>query len=175
MSDQPLNHSVKIIQFPKTVRPWCISAKPWVFLSFFPNPAPSPIPFHWVGNSPGIFQPTPHPISFDWVRISRYLSTKSHSVFRPMSGYASDISPARSVPRYLSYWEGAGNLLHRQMKLRISTNTGDWRTRRDLPRFVCTRWGGGWARGAAAGTKALVLCGVQWRKEVHSGSLHQSS
>ena len=34
-------------------------------------------------------------------------------------------------PQYLSNWEGAGNLLHWQIKLRISANTGDLRTRRD--------------------------------------------
>ena len=38
---------------------------------------------------------------------------------------------------------------------------GDSRTRRDLPKFVCTPRGGRWAQGAAAGTKAPVPRGVQ--------------
>ena len=41
---------------------------------------------------------------------------------------------------------------------------GDSKTRRDLPKFVCTPQGGGWAQGAAAGTKALVPHGVQSKK-----------
>ena len=63
--------------------------------------------------------------------------------------------------QYLSYWEGAGNLLHRQIKLGISANTGDSPARRDLLKFVCTPRGGGWAQGATAGTKAPVPRGVQ--------------
>ena len=43
------------------------------------TPCP-PVPFHWVGNSLGIFQSVPHPVSFDWVGISQYLSTEPHSV-----------------------------------------------------------------------------------------------
>ena len=56
-------------------------------------------------------------------------------------------------------WDGAGNLLHCQIKLRISTNTGDPRTRRHLPRFICTPWEGGWAQGAAAVTNWLLRVG----------------
>ena len=78
-----------------------------------------------------------------------------------MSGYALDVSPGPTPPQYLSYWEGAGNLLHRQIKLRISANMGDSRSRRDLPKFVCTPQGGVWLQGATAGTKAPVPCGVQ--------------
>ena len=33
---------------------------------------------------------------------------------------------------------------------------GDLRTRRDLPKFVCTHQGGEWAQGATAGTKSPV-------------------
>ena len=69
---------------------------------------------------------------------------------------------------YLSNWKWAGNLLHNHIKLRISTNTGDSKTRRGLPKFVCTPRGGGWA---TAGTKALVPRGVQVRRDIHSGSL----
>ena len=64
-------------------------------------------------------------------------------------------------PQYLSYWEGLGELLHRQIKLRISTNPGDSRTRRDLPKFVCTPRGGRWVQGTTAGTKALIPHEVQ--------------
>ena len=66
--------------------------------------------------------------------------------------------------KYLSYWEGADNLLHHQIKLKISTNTGDSRTRKGLPEFICTPQGGGWAQGATAGTKAPVPHGVQLKE-----------
>ena len=67
----------------------------------------------------------------------------------------------RALSQYLSYWEGAGNLLHSQIKLRVSTSTGDSRTGRDLPKFVCTPRGGRLVQGAAAGTKARIPHGVQ--------------
>ena len=67
----------------------------------------------------------------------------------------------RALSQYLSYWEGAGNLLHSQIKLRVSTSTGDSRTGRDLPKFVCTPQGGRLVQGAAAGTKARIPHGVQ--------------
>ena len=60
----------------------------------------------------------------------------------------------------ISNWEGAGNLLHCQMKLSISTNMWDLRTRRDFPKFVWIPLGGRWVQGAAAGTKAPVPRGV---------------
>ena len=44
-------------------------------------------------------------------------------------------------------------------------NMGDLRTREDLHKLVYTLQGGRWVQGAAAGTKALVACGVQ-AKEV---------
>ena len=68
------------------------------------------------------------------------------------------------APQYHSSWEGASNLLHCQVKPRISTNTGDSRTRIDLPKFVCTPGGGRWVQGATAGTKAPVPRGVLWRE-----------
>ena len=52
-------------------------------------------------------------------------------------------------------------MLHHQIKLRISTNTGDSRTRRDLPKFVWIPQEGEWVQGTTAGTKSLVLRGVQ--------------
>ena len=151
-----LNHSAKTMQSPTMKQPQHLSAKPWVFLNFFPIEPPYPVPFHWVGNS-GIFQPAPHPVSFAWVRISGYLSTKPHLVSRPWVS----IPWMFTCLQYLSYWERAGKLLHCQIKLRTSTNLGDSRIRRDLPKFVCTPRGGGWAQGAAAGTKAPVPRGVQ--------------
>ena len=75
------------------------------------------------------------------------------------------------APQYLSYWEGTANLLYHQIKLRISTNMGDSRTRRDLPKLVCTPRGGRWEQGATSGAKALVPRGVQLKEEVHPGSL----
>ena len=44
----------------------------------------------------------------------------------------------RNRPQYLSYWEGAGNLLHCLIKPGIPTNMGDSTTRRDLLKFICT-------------------------------------
>ena len=41
---------------------------------------------------------------------------------------------------------------------------GSPRARRDLPKFVCTPRGGGWAQGAAAGTKALAPHGAQLKE-----------
>ena len=55
---------------------------PGFSLIFFPIEPSYPVPFHWVGNSSGIFQPAPHPVSFDWVRISLYLSTEPYSLSR---------------------------------------------------------------------------------------------
>ena len=125
----------------------------------YPPPPHYPVPFPWVGNSPGIFQPAPYPISFAWVGISQYLSAEPHSVSRPWVDTLWMFHPPPSPrPQYLSYWEVAGNLLHCQVKLGISTNAGDSRTRRDLPKFVCTPQE--WAQGAAAGTKAPVPRGV---------------
>ena len=131
-----------------------LSAKCRVFLNFFPIKPTYLVPFHWVGNS-GIFQPAPH--AFAWVGISWYLSTSPTQCL----DHERVCPRCFSHPQYLSSLEGAGDLLHHQIRLRISTNTGDSRTRRDLPKFVCTPRGGGWAQGAAAGTKAPVPRGVQ--------------
>ena len=57
------------------------------YSSIFSQSSPLyPVPFHCVGNSPGIFQPAPHPESFDWVGIPWYLSTGHHSMSRPRVG-----------------------------------------------------------------------------------------
>ena len=68
-----LNHLAKAIQSPTMERPQHLSAETQVFLNFFPIEPPYPVPFHWVSNSPGIFQLPPHPVSFDWVGIPQYL------------------------------------------------------------------------------------------------------
>ena len=81
-----LNHSTKTIQSPTMEQPWHLSAEPQVSLNFFPIEPLFPVPFHWVGSSPGIFQPVPHLASFDWVGIPHYLSTKPPSVSRPWVG-----------------------------------------------------------------------------------------
>ena len=60
-----LNHSAKTIQSPTTEPPRHLSAKPQVFLDFFPIEPPYSVPFYWVGNSPGIFQAAPHPVFLD--------------------------------------------------------------------------------------------------------------
>ena len=85
-----------------------------------------------------------------------------------MSGYALvyfDWPPTVSFN-----WDGAGNLLHCQIKLRISTNTGDPRTRRDPDSSALPE--------KADGHKGLLLVPKLWflvessrRKEVHSVSL----
>ena len=100
-------------------QPRHLSAEPWVFLDFFPIEPPYPGPSHWVGNSPGIFQPAPHPVSFAWVGISRYLSAELHSVSRPGVGISWMFHPPPS-PQYLSCWEGASNLLHHQIKQNLN-------------------------------------------------------
>ena len=96
-----LNHSARIIQ---TMWHWHLSAKPWVFLDFFPNWAPLPVPFHWIDNSPGIFQPAPHPVYFAWVGTSQHLSTEPYSGSRPWVCMPWMLHSA--LPQYLSYWEG---------------------------------------------------------------------
>ena len=161
-----LNHLANPIESPTTERPWHLSAEPQVFLDFFPIKPPSPVPFHWVGNSPAICQPASYPASFDWVGISWYLSTKPHSLSKPWVGVPQTfhLGTTPHPHQYLFYWEEAGNLLHHQIKLRISTNMGDPRNRRILPKFVCTLRGGKWAQVAAAGTKAPVPGRVQWKE-----------
>ena len=104
------NHLAKTVQSPTMEWPWHLSAEPWVFLDFFPIEPPYPGPSHWVGNSPGIFQPAPHPVSFAWVGISLYLSAEPYSVSRPWVGMSQMFHPGPT--QYLSYWDGAGNLLH---------------------------------------------------------------
>ena len=108
----------------------------WSNLSAFqPSPGYSLIFFNRVPPHPpprtlllGIFHPGSHPLSFDWLGIYQYLSTEPHSVSRPWVGMPQIFHP---LPQYLSNWEGAGNLLHQQIKLWISTKMGDSRTRRD--------------------------------------------
>ena len=139
---------------------------PGFSLIFFPIEPSYPVPFHWVGNSSGIFQPAPHPVSFDWVGISLYLSTEPYSLSRSWVGMPRIFNltappPPTHTHQYPFYWEGAGNLLHHQIKLRISTNMGNLKTRRDLPKFVHTPREGRWVQGATAGTKAPVPHGVQ--------------
>ena len=136
-----------------------LQLSPGYSLIFFHNwdPLPSTFPlggqFPWHRSAslpPSIFWLSGNfSVSFNW----------AHSVSRPWVSMPQMFQPGPSL--YLSYLEGAGNLLHHQIKLIISTNTGDSRTRRDLPKFVCTLRGGRWARGDTAGTKAPVPRGVQ--------------
>ena len=156
-----LNHSAKTIQSPTVEQPRNLSVRSQVFLNFFPNWALSrPVPFYWVTIALASFSQPPspnswHPVSFDWVGISQYFQQSptqclDHEWVSP--GCFTHTPP----PQYLSYWKAAGNLLHHQIKLRISTNMGDSRTRRDLPKFIYTPRGGGWVQEATAVTKAPV-------------------
>ena len=106
----------------------------------------------------GIFQlaPPPQYLSTGWVfpGIFQPALPQPRGVFHP------------DPPHQVSFaWEGTGNLLHHQVKLRISTNMGDTRTRRVLPKFVCTPWGIRWVQEAAGGTNALIPHGVQVKEE----------
>ena len=167
MSDQFLNHLTKTAtaEIPKTERPQHLSAEPRVCLEFFPqlNPPPHPVPFHCVGNSPGIFQPAPHAVSFDWVGISQYLSTKPYSVSRPGVGMPQmfHLHPTPPVSFLLGGGRQPAPLPNKTQNL---NQYGRFKTRRDIPTFVCTPRGGEWTQGATAGTKAPVPHGVQLKE-----------
>ena len=96
---------------------------------------PPTVPFHWVSSFQVVF-------FFSNQSPTQYLLTgwEFLRVFQPSSThcfdheYALDIFPNPHPPpppthptphQYLSNWEWAGNPLHCQIKLRISTNTGD--------------------------------------------------
>ena len=160
-----LNHSVKTTQFPTTKWPRCLSAKPWVFLNVFQF-TPSPVSFHWVGNSPGIFKPhPPTPITFDWVGTSWCLSTEPHSLPRPWVGMPWIFHLSHPHPQYFLNWEGTSNLLHHHIKLRMSTRMGDLRTTRDLAKFICTPREDRWAEGThLLVPKLWFLVEFRWRK-----------
>ena len=127
-------HLVKTIQSLTTEQPQHLSAEPWVFLNFFPQSSP-PTQYLFIGWVIPLasFSRTP----------TQYLSSgwKFLVVFQPSPTQCLALGwlcpECFTHPQYLSNWEGAGNLLHHQIKLRISTNTGDSRTRRDLPKFIC--------------------------------------
>ena len=105
------------------------------------------------------FSPSSHPTGWEFLSIFQLSPTQCRDHEWVCPGYFTQAPPH---PRqYLSNWEGAANLLCCQIKLRISTNTGDLRTRRDLPIFVWIPQEGEWVQRATAGTKALVLRGVQ--------------
>ena len=133
-----LNHSAKTIQSPTTERPRHLSAKPWYPLIFSQLSTPLPSSFPLGGQFPWHLSASPHPVSFACMGIYQYLSTEFHSVSRPWEGMLRMFHPPPTPTQYLSYGEVADNLLQHQKKLRISTNMGDSRTRRDLPKFVCT-------------------------------------
>ena len=134
MSDLPLTEPLnKTTQSHTTEQPRHRSAKTQVLLD--------------------LFQSSPHRqyLSTGWViplasfsgSPTQYLSTgwKFLVVFQPSPTQCLALGwlcpECFTHPQYLSNWEGAGYLLHHQIKLRISTNTGDSRTRRDLPKFIC--------------------------------------
>ena len=129
---------------------------------FFPIRAPLPSTFPLGGQSPWHLSPNPRPQLPVSLPGWEFLC-----IFQPSPTQCLDhewVCPGcftLALSQYLSYWEGASNLLHSQIKLRVSTRTGDSRTGRDLPKFVCTHRGGRLVQGAAAGTKAPVPRGVQ--------------
>ena len=185
-----LNHLAKTIQSPKMEQPQHLSVRPQVFLNFFPNWALSrPVPFHWVAIALASFSQPHHPppqlltpsifwlggnisVSFDWVGISQYLSAELHSVSRSCMSMPLMFHTHTFPSQYLSYWKGAGNLLHHQIKLRISTNIRQpgktYPNSSTLPEEVdgCKR--------PLLVPKLRFLVKSRLRKEVHSGSLHRS-
>ena len=130
-----LNHSAKIIQSFTMKQPQDLSAEPWAFLDSFPHlsPATHYLSTGWVVPLASFSQPCSQYLLPGWEFLD---------IFQPrlsvwtMSGYASDVSTAD--PSVSSYWKGAGKLLSHQIKLRIFTNRGDSRNKRELLKFVCT-------------------------------------
>ena len=128
-----LNHSAKSIQSLTMEPPQHLSAKPRVFLDFFLPVSPSTqyLSTGWVIPLASFSQPATHYLFSGWEFLS---------IFQPSPTWCLDhewVYPGYFT-QYLSYQEGAGNLFHRQIKLRNSTNTADSRTRWDLPKFSCT-------------------------------------
>ena len=74
--------------------------------------------------------------------------------------------------QYHSSWEGAGNRLHCQIKLRISTNTGDSRPGETYPNLSALPEEVNGLKGPLLVPKLQFLMESSWRKEVHSGFLH---
>ena len=60
-----LNHSAKTMQSLQWSDLSIFQLSPGYSSIFFQSSPPYPVPFHWMGNSPGIFQPAPHQGSFD--------------------------------------------------------------------------------------------------------------
>ena len=142
-------------------QPQDLSAEPWAFLDSFPHlsPATHYLSTGWVVPLASFSQPCSQYLLPGWEFLDIFQPRLSVST---MSGYASDVSTAD--PSVSSYWKGTGKLLSHQIKLRIFTNRGDSRNRRELLKFVCTPWGGRWTQGATAGTKAPVPQGIQSKK-----------
>ena len=108
--------------------------------------------------------------------ITLNMWSESHSVvsnsLRPHGLYSPWNSPGQNtVVGNLSLlqeifpiqWSDPGLPHCRQILYQLS-HPGSPRTRRDLPKFVCTPRGDRWAQGATAGTKAPVPCGVQLKE-----------
>ena len=136
-----LNHSAKTVQSPTTEQPWHLSAKPQGFLDFFLNRAPLPSTFPLGVQFSWQLSASPLPSIFCLGGTFSVSFNRVPLIVWTVSGYALDVSPSPPPPPPASIFptrRGLGNLLHSQIKLRISTNTGDSRTERDLPKFVCT-------------------------------------
>ena len=132
----------------------------WFF--FQSSPPPQDLSTGWAILLPSVSQPPTQYLLTGWEFLG---------IFQPSPTNCPDqewVCPRcfiwASPCQYLFYREEAGNLLHHQIKLRISTSMGDLRTRRVLPKFICTPQRGGWVQVATAGTKAPVPRRVQWKK-----------
>ena len=85
-----------------------------------------------------------------------------HGLYSPWNspGQNTGMGSLSLLQIFPTQWSNPGLPHCRQILYQLS-HQGSPRTRRDLPKFVCTPRGGRWAQGAAAGTKAPVPCGVQ--------------
>ena len=127
-------------------------------------------------------QPPPpytHPVLFHWVVI--HLASFSHlprSTFPLGGNFLVSFNRAEPHSCLDHEWVSPGCFTGSPLphifptgRGRVTCSTAKWnsasqpmwdlRTRRDFPKFVRIPWGGGWAQGAAAGTKAPVPRGVQ--------------
>ena len=109
---------------------------PGYFLIFFPFKPPHPVPIHWVGYSPGIFQPAPTPRIFCLGGNFSVSFSRAPLSVQTMNGWTLDVSPGPPSP--VSFLlEGGRYPAPPSNKTESQPNMGDSRTRRDLPKFVC--------------------------------------
>lgn len=162
------NHSAKTTQSPTTERPQHLSAEPPVFLDFFNITPLPPVSFHWVGILHFFRQSSTQYLSHGWNFSVSF--NWGPPVSRPWVGLFLMFHLAPTTP--VSFHLGGGcNLLHFQIKPRLSASIEDSRARRDLPKLICTPGGGGWCKWPLLVPKLWLLVVFRRRKEVHSGLL----